>query len=154
VVNIRPKTRVAMHLEGSCPSGSRTDIRVRDLSFAVDEPVERGGTNAGPSPTETLLSALIACTNRISRKLAAAHGVTIQHMAVTCDAVFDRRGADLQEDLAVPFPSVILTMDVTASGDATSIARIREDLHKFCPVSRVMREAGTKIEEIWNIEQR
>lgn len=151
VVKIRPKTRVSMHLTGACPSDSRTDVTVRDLIVSVDEPVERGGTNAGPSPTETLLSSLIACTNRIARKIAKANDVTVHHMAVTCDAVFDRRGADLQADLAVPFPSVKLAIDMTASGDDAGIARIQEDLPKYCPISRVMRESGTKIEEIWNV---
>ncbi len=154
MVKIRQKSLVNMHLEGACPSDSRTDVSVRDLVVAVDEPVERGGTNAGPSPTETLLSSLIACTNRISRKIAKANDVTIHDMAVTCDAVFDRRGADLQADLPVPFPTVKLTINVTATGDDAGIAKIQEDLPKFCPISRVMREAGTKIEEVWNVARR
>ena len=41
------------------------------------EPRVRGGTNTGPSPTETLMSALIACTNVITHKIAAKHGIPV-----------------------------------------------------------------------------
>jgi putative redox protein len=39
-----------------------TQIKVRDLEFTSDEPVEDGGANKGPRPHELLLSALAACT--------------------------------------------------------------------------------------------
>ena len=39
-------------------------------------------------------------------------------------------------------------------GDDTGITIIQEDLPKFCPISRVMRERGTKIEEVWNVARR
>ena len=50
---IRAKTVVTVHLDGACVSHSRTDVHVRDRVLVIDEPEERGGTNAGPSPTET-----------------------------------------------------------------------------------------------------
>ncbi len=37
---------------------SRTDVRLRDFTFVIDEPPERGGTNAGPSPLEYVAAAL------------------------------------------------------------------------------------------------
>ena len=59
MVNIRPKTTVKLKAEADCPSHSLSEISVRDLTFAIDEPVERGGTNTGPTPTDTALAALI-----------------------------------------------------------------------------------------------
>ena len=38
-----------------------------DVYSIVDEPIERGGTNLGLTPTETLMSGLIACTNVITK---------------------------------------------------------------------------------------
>ena len=47
---------VHMKLDGSSKSHSRTDIITRDVESVIDEPIARGGTNLGMSPTETLVS--------------------------------------------------------------------------------------------------
>ena len=46
---------VHMKLEGSSKSHSRTDIITRDVESVIDEPIVRGGTNLGLSPTELSL---------------------------------------------------------------------------------------------------
>jgi putative redox protein len=43
-------------------SGFRTTIRTRTHTLVADEPVDAGGTDAGPSPYEILLGALASCT--------------------------------------------------------------------------------------------
>ena len=78
----KPKTVVTMNLEGSCPNHSRTDVMVRDTETVIDEPVERDGTNLGPTPTETALAALAGCTNVIANKIARRYGVVFQSMHV------------------------------------------------------------------------
>lgn len=148
---IRPKTVVSMRLEGACPSHSRTDVSVRDRNIVIDEPAERGGTNAGASPTETMLGALAGCTNVITHKIAASMGIELVTMNVDVDAQFDRRGVTLAEEIAVPFPRIKLTISLTTSADETQIASIRRDLERFCPVSKVLRESGSVIEEEWNV---
>ena len=56
---IRQKTTITMKVSSESPSHSLTNVKVRDVGFSIDEPVERGGTNLGPTPTETIVSALI-----------------------------------------------------------------------------------------------
>lgn len=146
---IRPKTVVSMRLQGDCRSHSRTDVSVRDCNLVIDEPAERGGTNAGASPTETMLGALAGCTNVITHKIAASMGVEIAAMKVDVDAQFDRRGVTLAEDIAVPFPRIKLTIALTTAADESQVAAIRRDLERFCPVSKVLRESGSMIEEEW-----
>src|SRR5262252_2221376 len=68
MVTVKEKTTVTQRIRGDCPTHSRTEISVRDVRTVIDEPKEREGTNMGPTPTETMVAALIACTNVISHK--------------------------------------------------------------------------------------
>ncbi len=45
---------------------------VRDFTFTMDEPLDAGGQNLGPTPVETLLSALCACM-AITVRMYAQH---------------------------------------------------------------------------------
>ena len=65
---VKEKTVVTQRVHGDCPTHSRTDISTRDVKTVIDEPRERDGTNMGPTPTETLVASLIACTNVISQE--------------------------------------------------------------------------------------
>src|SRR5260370_29460363 len=70
MVCVREKTTVTQRIHGNCSTYSRTEIAIRDVRTVIDEPKEREGTNMGPMPTETMVAALIACTNVISHKCA------------------------------------------------------------------------------------
>ncbi|MEM9488585.1 MAG: OsmC family protein [Myxococcota bacterium] len=153
MVNIRQKTRVRMQMQGNAGSHSRTDVEVRDVSSVIDEPLDRGGTNQGLSPTETLMAALIGCTNVITHKIAKGHGIDIEAMDVRLEADFDRRGVLLQEDVDVPFPKVILHIDVTSDADEASIDTIKRELAMFCPIAKVIRGSGSVLEEIWTVHR-
>jgi putative redox protein len=98
---VKEKTVVTQRIHGDCPTHSRTEISTRDVR-TVDEPKERDGTNMGPSPTETLVAALIACTNVISHKCAKKHGVDFKSMSIDAESMLDRRGTQLLEEIEVP----------------------------------------------------
>lgn len=148
---VKEKMVVTQRIRGGCPTHSRTEISTRDVTTVIDEPKERGGTNLGPSPTETLVSALIACTNVIGHKCAAKHGVRFSEMSIDAEASFDRRGTQLLEEIEVPFPKIRLIINVATDADDESLEQVRADLARYCPVSKVIRNAGTVIEEIWNV---
>lgn len=152
-MQIREKTLVTLKVSGQCPSHSRTDIKARDVTAIIDEPEARGGTNAGPSPTEMMIAALIGCTNVITHKCAHAHGVDIKAMSIDVDAQFDRRGVTLQEELEVPFPEMTLKIDLTSDADEDAIEKVKTDLAKYCPVSKVIRASGTVISEQWTVNR-
>jgi uncharacterized OsmC-like protein len=153
MVVVKQKTQVRMKMEGNCVSHSRTDVSVRDVSSVIDEPAERGGTNQGLTPTETLMASLIGCTNVIAHKVAEKNGVHFKAMQVRLEAEFDRRGVTLQEEVAVPFPSATLYIDVTTDADEAAIAKVKQELAMFCPVSKVIRGSGTKLEEVWTVKR-
>jgi putative redox protein len=148
---IKEKTTVTQRVHGDCPTHSRTEIAVRDVRTVLDEPKERDGTNMGPTPTETLIAALIACTNVIGHKCAHKHDVEFKAMSIDAECAFDRRGTQLQEEIEVPFTKIRLVINVTTDASDDSMENVKADLHRFCPVAKVFRKAGTAIEEVWNI---
>ena len=149
MVNIRPKTTVKLKAEADCPSHSLSEISIRDLTFAIDEPVERGGTNTGPTPTDTALAALIGCTNVIGHKCADNLGINIGHLNISAVCDFDRRGVTLQEEIDVPFTKVILKIETGEAVSQDDLDRLAAEVSKFCPLSKLFRQAGTVIDEEW-----
>jgi putative redox protein len=151
MVVVKEKTTVIQRIRGDCPTHSRTDISTRDVKTVVDEPKERDGTNMGPSPTETMVAALIACTNVISHKCAKKHGVEFKSMAIEAESTLDRRGTQLLEEIEVPFPKIRLVIKVTTDASETDMEKVKVDLRRFCPISKVIRNSGTELEEVWQL---
>ena len=131
------KTVVTMRLEGHCPSHSRTDVRVSNTEFTIDEPVARGGTNQGPSPTETLMGSLAGCTNVISHKVAEKYGVVFKKFHVDVVAKFDRRGVTLAEEIDLPFDDIQVLINVMTDADPAALEKVKTDLPKFCPFGSI-----------------
>ncbi|MEO7853944.1 MAG: OsmC family protein [Rubrivivax sp.] len=148
---IREKMVVKWRMQGEVLSHSLTKASVRDVSTQIDEPLQRDGTNQGLTPTETLVAALIGCTNVISHKIARKIGVELKNMHIVADVDFDRRGVTLSEDVAVPFPAITLTIDVRTSASAEQMDQLRTELAMFCPLAKVIRASGTVLTENWNI---
>jgi len=146
---IRQKTEMTVKLSGRGTSHSRSETEADGLSIVIDEPVARGGTNEGPSPTFTAYSALIGCTNVISNKCAAKLGVDIGHLSFEMEVDFDRRGVLLTEEVDVPFKAIRL--EVTSDGDATEaeLALVARETEKFCPISKLYERSGTDLTVTW-----
>ncbi|MEM1237685.1 MAG: OsmC family protein [Pseudomonadota bacterium] len=143
------KTTVTLRAKAQGVSHSRTDVSIRDLNFAIDEPTARGGTNAGPTPTDTVLAALAGCTNVIGNKCASALGVDIGHLSIDIACEFDRRGVTLEEEIDVPFTKIVQT--VTADGTATEeeLRKVAIETEKFCPLAKLFVGAGTEVTTTW-----
>lgn len=146
---IKMKTTVKLRAEAECPSHSRADIAIRDIAFAIDEPVERGGTNAGPTPTDAALAALVGCTNVIGHKCADALGIDIGHLRVSAICDFDRRGVTLSEEIDQPFRHIVLDVAADGAASETELARVAAEVRRYCPLSKLFRGAGTEITETW-----
>ena len=150
---MKMKTVVKLRATAECPSHSKSEVAVRDLNFAIDEPTERGGTNAGPTPTDTAIAALIGCTNVIAHKCAAEKNIDIGHLKIEAECDFDRRGVTLAEDIDTPF--VAIALSIVSDGPATQqqLEEVADSVKKFCPVSKLFRQAGTTITEAWLAQQ-
>lgn len=147
---IKQKTTVTLSASAKCPTHSLAHIAIRDLEFAIDEPVARGGSNKGPTPTDAAIAALVGCTNVIAHKCATALDVDLGELHVDASCEFDRRGVTLSEEIDTPFKKV--TLDITYAGSASEeeIGKVAAEVAKYCPLSKLFRQAGTIIEENWH----
>ena len=80
-------------------------------------------------------------------------GLDIAALKIDVEARFDRRGVTLAEEVAVPFPDLTLTMTLTTDASDEEVEALKRDLARFRPVSKVLREAGTRIDEEWIVER-
>lgn len=149
----KTKQSVRQVVTGSAESHSRTLLKTRDLVDVSDEPEERGGTNEGFSPTELFESALIACTNVISHKVAKKNGINLMSYDIKLDAGFNRLGVMLKEEVNLPFEDMTLTIEVTTDASDDEMALLDKELSMFCPISKMILAAGTTIETKWIIKR-
>lgn len=110
--------------------GYRTAIQIRNHTVIVDEPVDAGGTNAGPTPLEVFVGMLGAC------------------IAVTTKAYANRKNWPL-EDVTVELSMERIKREnyPAYTGDAPYIHEFREKIHFEGPLSdeqkaRLMQIAG------------
>ena len=148
---ITHKTLVPMAVSAECPTHARTSARAGKHKIVIDEPAPRGGSDLGPTPIETMIASLLGCTNVILNRVAEKNEVEIKALSLAAEASFDRRGVMLEEEVPVPFPEIRLTINLTTPATDTQVERLKSDLGRYCPVSKVIRQSGTKLQEIWNI---
>jgi putative redox protein len=148
-MKITAKTLIDQHLVGTAETAARTRITTRDVAVLIDEPLMRHGTNMGLTPTETLMASLIGCTNVVGTRLAQREGVAFRDMKVEAHAKLDRRGAALEAEIEVPFPLVKLTITVRTDATPAQLEHIGKELGRYCPIAKVLRAAGTTLEETW-----
>lgn len=146
---VKMKTVVTYRATAACPTHSRTEIPVRDLNVVIDEPIERGGTNLGPSPTEAAMTALIACTNVIGHKNADRLGIDLGEVSIDANCQFDRRGVLMQEEIDLPFPAVTLTVNCTTPASQEELDRVGVETSKFCAIAKLFEAAGTDLTVNW-----
>jgi uncharacterized OsmC-like protein len=151
---IRKKPIIRVELEGHCPTMSLTQVRVRKHSFVIDEPPYRHGTDVGPTPLETMLGALIGCTNVIARRIAHERGIDLSIRRIGCIGHLDHRGIDLEADVPVPFPTIELAIEAASDATPDQIEALRAELALRCPMSVILRQAGTVISENWTVSPR
>lgn len=147
---IRPKTTIQMSLTGAGQTHARTVVKTRDVTALIDEPMIRGGTNLGPSPTETFMASLIGCTNVISSRIAQKMGLVWQNLDVELSAEFNRLGTMLEEEVEHPFANIVMDISVETNASEQELEKLKSDLSKFCPIARVIRNSGITITENWS----
>ena len=86
-------------------AGDRFAVAVRGHTFTVDQPVDAGGTDSAPAPTEYFAGAVAACVAFYARRYLARHDLPTEGLAVTASYAMADRPARIREitlSLVVP----------------------------------------------------
>jgi len=119
-------------------SGLLQRVQTRDLTFASDEPLDKGGTNAGPNPYDLLLASLGACTSMTLKMYAdrkewplESVRVTLRHSRIHADDC-----ADCEKDSGM---IDVIEKDLGLVGDLSHEQRKRLlEISSRCPVHRTL----------------
>ena len=115
-------------------AGYQARVAVRGHEIAVDEPVDDGGKDQGPMPTELLLAALASCYTLALRWAAKRRDVQLGEIRVTATGTYEHlRFASIRLEVRADFPR----------GQA---AALLSDARRVCYVSNTLAgEAGIEV---------
>ena len=93
----------------------------------------------------------MACSNVISHKIAKKNNIRLDALEISLDAGFNRLGVTLQDEVELPFPDIKLRIEATTGASDEQLEILKRDLPRYCPVSKMIEQAGTRIETEWVI---
>jgi putative redox protein len=99
-----PEAVLAARSVATSLDGYRTDIRSARHHVIADEPVDRGGTDEGPSPLQLLLGAVASCTNITLHMYAERKGWDLGPVKVDCRMFFadgDRKRQSIERSITI-----------------------------------------------------
>jgi putative redox protein len=117
--------------------GYEHELEIREHRLIADEPVDRGGGDQGPTPTELLAASLASCT------------------AITIEMYADRKGWELGEvEVKADFTEATADAPAKFKVDIRSRAELTDEqrdkiltiAHK-CPVHRALLGADVEIDD-------
>ena len=87
--------------------GDRLLIGVRGHELRSDQPIDDGGEDTAPSPTELFLTSLAACVGFYAERFLRRHGLSTDGLVVTCKYAFAANPTRIGEiDLNVEVPAL------------------------------------------------
>lgn len=104
------------------------DVKAGRHTVTVDEPVEEGGDDLGPSPQELLAAALASCTAVTMEMYAHRKGWDVSGLLVDCRYTPAERGCPTRFELILKLPAHL---------EEEQMERLRVIAAK-CPVHRTL----------------
>ena len=103
----------------------RFEASFGDFSFTIDEPPERGGTDAGLPPLSYFLAGAASCLLTQYAKLAIAKNVPLTSMKAVARGHFDRR-------VGGAFKDIIYEIAIVSPAGADAIGDIAREAELLC----------------------
>jgi uncharacterized OsmC-like protein len=78
-------------------TGDRFDIDIRSHHLTVDQPVDAGGTDTAPTPTELFVAGLTSCIAFYARRYLRRHELSAEGLVVTGDYAMTTKPARVSD---------------------------------------------------------
>jgi putative redox protein len=88
---VRPDSRNVVRVQHK--GGDLFEVALREHLVHVDQPVEEGGADAGPTPTELFVAGLASCVAHYARRYLARHGLPSEGLATVATFTMAERPA-------------------------------------------------------------
>ena len=134
--------------------------QVRDLApIYLDEPLELGGKNTGPTPLEMTLCALNSCTAMIMNILRKEMKFDIQNVRFESKGIHDVRRAEMKrtgklfsqvEPIAYHYHKVTQRVFMKTSESDERLEKFRSEVERLCPLHALLRDARVNFVSEWN----
>jgi putative redox protein len=132
---------------------------VRDLPpIYLDEPLELGGKNTGPTPLEMTLCALNSCTAMIMNILRKEMRFDLAGVRFEAEGIHDVRRAEMRrtgklfsqvEPIAYHYHKVIQRVYMTTSESDERLEKFRSEVERLCPLHALLRDAKVDVVSEW-----
>lgn len=132
---------------------------VRDLPpIYVDEPLELGGKDSGPTPLEMTLCALNSCTAMIMNILRKEMKFEITELRLEADAQHDVRRAEMRrtgklfsqvEPIAYHYHKVRQRVFMKTPESPERLEKFRSEVERLCPLHALLRDAKVDLVSEW-----
>lgn len=134
---------------------------IRDLDpIYMDEPVELGGRNSGPTALESCLAALNSCTAMIMYVLKREMRFDLGAVTFEAEGWIDVRRIEMKKTgqlysqitpLADHYDRVVQKVFITTSETGERLEHFKAEVHRLCPMHTLLRDAGVPVESDWQI---
>jgi putative redox protein len=85
--------------------GDLFEIAIRDHLVHVDQPIEAGGSDAAPTPTELFVASLASCVAFYARRYLVRHDLPTEGLSVDATFTMGERPARVAEvDVSIDLP--------------------------------------------------
>lgn len=118
--------------------GYQTEARVRQFTFAVDEPPSLGGTDTGPNPAELVAAALGTCQEIVYATYARLLNIPIEDVRIRVTGSLDPRGFFGVADVKAGFSDVQYEVQIASSASADQVALLIDTVNRHCPVLDIL----------------
>lgn len=144
---------VPIRVIGKGVNHARSDVKcvIGGFDMIIDEPVERGGTNMGPTPMDVLMAAFASCTHVIMNRIAGELGVELTDVDINAVGHLRTEAIVKKERLERPYDNVDLRVRCTSNGTPEQMEQLKEELSYRCPAALLFHASGANINEEWDV---
>lgn len=148
-----------IHVSTEYLGGYKSAVHIRDLPVSyLDEPKALGGDNDGPTPLESVLASLCACTSMIVHIMQREMRFEIDAMRCEAEGVVDVRRVEMRrtgkkyseiEPVAYHFHKVEQRIYIQTREPDERLTDLEHQVARLCPVSRLLADAGVDFQARW-----